>query len=143
MPKANPKPEHSIELEADFDKRTQQFVQLRDKMDEIKKRHAEELLPYNNAKAMLETYFLQKLDELGVSSVAGPHGTVYRSTQASATIADGEAFRAFVQERKAWELADIRANKTAVKEYVESQGVAPPGVNYSTHVTVGCRRGKE
>ena len=131
-----------VALAPDFDKRTQQFVMLRDKIDKIKKKHTEELKPYNDAKAMMESYFLQQLDTMGVSSISSDHGTVYKTTKSSATIADGEAFRAYVQENNAWELADLRANGPAVREFVEANEVQPPGINYSTHTTVGCRRGK-
>lgn len=127
----------------DLDARTAQYVKIRDAIDEIKQKHKDELAPYEEAKKKFEAYFLQTLDDLGVSSVKGPHGTVYKRLEASATIADGSAFREYVVQNEFFELADIRANKVAVREFVENKGVAPPGVSYSASYAVGCRRGKE
>jgi hypothetical protein len=128
---------------SDLDKRTEQYVLLRDTIDKIKERHKEELAPYEDVKKKFEAFFLETLDTLGVTSVKGPHGTVYKRIEASATIADGSAFREYVVSNELFELADIRANKTAVREFVENKGIAPPGVNYSTSYAVGCRRGNK
>ena len=124
----------------DVNKRVGQLVALRDKMDEIKERHKEELKPLEEAKNLLEAWFLQYLNENNLKNAKTENGTVSIRVDASATVADGEAFRLWIIEKNAFEFADIRANKTTVREYVEKEGVPPPGVNFSTRQAVGCRR---
>lgn len=142
MPRTQKIPEQE-ELSADFDTRTAQYVKLRDRIKEITDKHAEELKPFKEAKELLEQYFLAELERMNVSSVKGGHGTVYKTMRASATVADGAAFRAYVEETGAWELCDIRANAPAVRDFIEANGTPPAGVNFSNTVTVGCRRAGE
>jgi Tfp pilus assembly protein PilP len=125
----------------DLNTRAQQMQMVRDKIDQIEERHKEELAPYKAVKEQLEAFFLEQFNTLGVDNFKSKDGaTVYKITDASATVADGEAFRQYVQDHDAFELADIRANKTAVREFVEAHGTQPPGINYSTRFKLGFRR---
>jgi Tfp pilus assembly protein PilP len=134
------KPTNETVLDANFDTRVAQYIKLQDKKTEIKERHKEELKPINDAEELLEAYFMQQLQTMGVSSVKCGHGTVFQKADNSATIADGEAFREFVKANEAWDLTDLRANKVAVREFIEKNGMAPAGVNYSTRIGIGYRR---
>jgi Tfp pilus assembly protein PilP len=132
---------NDAEPREDLNTRAGQLQRVRDKIDEIEDRHKEELAPYKAVKEQLETFFLDQFNELGVDNFKSKDGaTVYKIIDASATVADGEAFRQYVQDHDAFELADIRANKTAVREFVEAKGVQPPGINYSTRFKLGFRR---
>lgn len=133
-------PTNAVEIDASFDTRVEQYIRLQDKKTEIKERHKEELKPVNDAEGMLEAYFMQQMQQMGVSSIKCGHGTVFQKNDNSATIADGEAFRAYIMHFGAWELADLRANKVAVREFLDEKQILPPGVNYSTRIGVGYRR---
>lgn len=97
---------------------------------------------YSNPMKYLEGWLLNKLNELGVDSVSGPEGTgtAYKKLTTSVTVADAREFRRHVIGSEDWDLIDWRANKTAVNELVEKGEALPPGVNYSSFLTVGIRR---
>lgn len=117
-----------------------QVVRLRDRLKEADDAHKEKTKTARAYKDMLEAKLLEKLNSIGGESVKTEHGTVYRSTRRSATIADGDAFRGYVINNEAFDLVDWRANATAVDDFIKSEGSAPPGVNYSQTYTVGVRR---
>ena len=134
----------------------EKFVKLRDKRDEIKERHKEELKPLTEMLDALGDVLLGHLNANGIDRVGAPAGTAHKILKKSATIADKEAFWAFVVTSGTWELIDYKASPTAVAEFIAEQELAvtqavaagqtppaiaaPPGVNYVTHFEVGVRR---
>lgn len=122
-------------------KRLSQFVKIRDKITEMNKRHSEELAPLTDAKMKLEAALTELLAQAGTdSATVRGIATVYKGTESSATIADGEAFRAYVIDQQAWDLVDWRANKTGVKKFIGETRTIPPGVNFTQRQTVGVRK---
>jgi hypothetical protein len=125
----------------DIKKRAQQYIDLRDKITAIKKRHTEELAPYTEALHKLNMMLLDHLNSINTDTTAVRGvGTVYRKENVSATLADAEAFRDYVIQSGDWNMADIKANKTAVKDYVDEHGTPPVGVTYTVTFDVGVRR---
>lgn len=135
----------------DLNVRVDQFVRLRDKITELKKKHKEELKPYIETQAQLSGIILQLLSDTGAESVRTDSGTAYKTLDRSATIADRSAFWDFVRENEAWELLDYKANKVAVADYIADKIEAakddpsvipapPPGVNYNETWEIGVRR---
>lgn len=116
------------------------YIKLRDQKKVIEARQKEELKPYNDALAMLEARALELLNSNGVESMKTPAGTVYASTRTSATVADRSAFMDYIEENHAFELLDVRANKTAVEEYLAEHHDLPPGVATKSVVTANFRR---
>jgi hypothetical protein len=127
--------------ESTLGKRLRQFIAIRDKISEVKKVQAEALKPFETAKAQLEAALTELLNIAGSDSqtVRGV-GTVYRATESSATIADGEVFRQFVIESQSWDCVDWRANKTGVRAHIKAHQAVPPGVNFSQMQKIGVRR---
>ena len=123
-----------------IEKRVEQYVQLRDLIKEIEQRHKEELQPYKDGLEALNGSLLKHLNAIGAESVRTNHGTVYRTNKDSATIADPKAFWDYVVTSKEFELIDKRANKTAVRDYIDDNGAPPPGGNYTQVSVVGVRR---
>jgi hypothetical protein len=129
-----------FDLPDNIDDLVNQFVTLRDKVKASDDAHKEKT---RNARDYLEALgakLLERLNEVGGTSVKTEHGTVYRSTKRSASIADGELFRSFVQAHELFDLVDWRANANAVDDYIKENEVPPPGVNFSTQFTIGVRR---
>ena len=125
---------------ATIDERVEQYVQIRDKIRELEKAHEEMIKPYKDALSGLNSILLQHLQKLGVESARTAAGTVYVTERTSASLADVTAFWDYVINTKEFDLIDKRANKTAVADYVKSNGIAPPGVNYAVTHLVGVRR---
>lgn len=124
----------------DINVRINQYVSLRDKIAALDKAHKEKMAPFREMLDTLGGVLLNHLDTIAADSVATPSGTVYKTVKNSASIADGAAFWHFVESSGAWDLVDKKANVTAVKEFIEQNNMAPPGVNFSSIATVGVRR---
>ena len=75
----------------DMEKRVKQFIALRDKKKEIKKKHEDELKPYQEAMDALEGYIMTWLHSLNANNIATDAGTAYMSTRVSATVADARS----------------------------------------------------
>jgi hypothetical protein len=118
------------------------YVKLRDRIEAENKAFAKRMEAAKTKKTVLEGIMLQILQANGATSMKSPGGTVYQTTKRSATLGDAEAFREFIIDNHAFELADIKANAAAVEDYAnEHNGNLPPGVNFSQFVAVGVRRG--
>jgi hypothetical protein len=134
-------PQHQVTpTPASIDARVDQYVQIRDMIRDMEKKHEEAIKPYKDALEQLASVLLNHLNTTGLESARTASGTVYRSERVSATIQDVSAFWDHVVGSENWDLIDKRANKTAVSEYVKYYGNAPPGVNYTVSHVVGVRR---
>ena len=147
------------------------YVALRDQIKEISERHSAELAPFNEQMEKIEAWLLANLNQDGVDSYKTAMGTAYKSTTMSARMEDRESFMAVVLRTVAgelmkhipvpkeqwaedlgdrvvqallaadWSLADVRVNKTGVKEFMEMNGgQVPPGVTVEHVTKVNVRR---
>jgi hypothetical protein len=128
---------------AQFEKRTKQYIEVRDKIREISERHSEELKPFVEIQNALTAWLTENLDKVGAKSIKTTQGTVYQSTRYSAALSDPKAFMDHVIETQNWNLLDRKANSTAVRDYVEQNKFEPPGVRLSAIRTVGVRRASD
>ena len=131
---------NGFNLPDNMDELVEQYVTLRDKIKASDDAHKEKTRDARDYLEALNGKLLERLNEVGGDSVKTKHGTAYRSTKRSATIADGDLFRTFVREQEQFDLVDWRANALAVADYIEEHEAPPPGINFSTIFTVGVRR---
>jgi hypothetical protein len=117
-----------------------QYVKLRDTLKEADDQHKKKTATARAYKEKLEGGLLAKLNEIGGENVKTGMGTVYRTTRRSAVIRDGDAFRSYVINNDEFDLIDWKANAGAVDDFIKSNSVPPPGVDFSTTFTVGVRR---
>ncbi len=116
------------------------YIQVRDQKAELKAKQAEEMKRFDEALDKLEGMALAALQQAGAESLRTSAGTVYQSTRTSATVADKSAFMDYVKDNGAYDLLDVRANKTAVEDFLSQHQDTPPGVVIRREVTVGFRR---
>ncbi|TDN70482.1 hypothetical protein [Paraburkholderia sp. BL10I2N1] len=117
------------------------YIALRDKIAARKKAHKEELEPIEQAMEQIEAVLLRTFDATGLESAKTEKGTAYVSTRTSATVADREVFLDFIKAKEEWPLADIRAAKTAIEVFKDSNGgELPPGINWREERTINVRR---
>jgi hypothetical protein len=135
--------ERTFNTEQFFEKRTGQYVAVRDRIREIEERHKEELKPLVDLQNDLTAWFTQQLDNVGAKSVKTAQGTVYQSTRYSASLSDPKAFMDYVIANSAFDLLDRKANSTAVRDFIENHKSEPPGVRLSAIRTVGVRRASD
>jgi hypothetical protein len=129
-----------IPMPESIDELVEQMVKVRDKLKEADDAHKAKTKVARDYKEQLEGRLLSKLNDVGGEAVKTAHGTVYRTTRRSATIADGDVFRQFVIANEAFDLVDWKANANAVDDFIKQETTPPPGVNFSTTFTVGVRR---
>ena len=116
------------------------YIKVRDEVAQIKASHKAQLEPYVQALDKLEAQMLQVLSDAGVESMKTSVGTAYRSERTSVTVADKSAFMGYIESNKAFDLLDVRANKTAVEGFMAENQDVPPGVNIRREVAVNFRR---
>jgi hypothetical protein len=129
-----------VKLPDNIDDLVNQYVRLRDKLKEADDAHKAKTKSARAYLDLLNTKLLERLNDVGGESVKTPHGTVYRTTRRSATIADGDVFRQYVIANEQFDLVDWHANATAVGDFITENGAQPPGINFSQAFTVGVRR---
>lgn len=141
----------------DLEKRVGQYVALRDKIAEIKKRHTAELAPYHRGMEVLNDMLLQHLLSTNSQNAKAKSGTAFKQERVSVTISDAQVFREYVIENEAWDLIDWRANKVSVSEAVDeynkdvaeavmhnqpppNSGGLPPGLKFTREYVAGVQR---
>lgn len=124
----------------DMNVRVAQYVGLRDKIKALDDAHKEKMKPFREMLETLGGVLLDHLKNISADSVATNSGTVYKTVKNSASIADGTAFWQYVSENEEWDLIDKKANVSAVLDFIEQHNSPPPGVNFSSMITVGVRR---
>ena len=117
-----------------------QFVAIRDKIKEADDAHKARTKAARDYKDLLEGKLQDLLNLIGGDSVKTPHGTAYRTTRRTATIADGQAFRDYVTANSRYDLLDWKANASSVDDFIKDNQVPPPGINFALALTIGVRR---
>ena len=124
----------------DMDKRTEQYIQVRDALKRIDEKYDAERKPLLELQEVLSGRIRAFMDANKLDNVATKHGTCYTSTRYTASLADPQQFMDFVIRTGKFELLDRRANSTAVKDYVKANNELPAGCNLNAIQTVGVRR---
>ncbi|WP_454627677.1 hypothetical protein [Bradyrhizobium cenepequi] len=125
---------------ADINTRVEQYVKLRDLIKAKNDEHKKAMKPFNETLEQLNSVLLAHLNTMGGNSVSTDGGTVYRTEKKSAPLADAQAFMDYVIANQAWDLLDRKANVTAVEDHINTNGVPPAGVNFTSTFVVGVRR---
>jgi|SRR5579883_554285 len=120
---------------------TAKYIAIRDKIEEIKSQHEEQLKPYNEALEKLSGMLLDHLNKTGADSVKTKSGTPYKSLAVSVSVSDKEAFWDWMAKNNDFSYVDLRASKSAIKQYMEDHQVPPPGIGYHVRQELHVRRG--
>jgi hypothetical protein len=115
-------------------------VALRDKIKSLNDANKLAMKPYNEMADKMDALMLARLDELGLDSASTEHGTIFPLERWSASAEDPAAFKDYCLENDEWELADIKPNITAIREYLAKNQTLPPGVKTSVFRDLGLRR---
>jgi hypothetical protein len=118
------------------------YIKLRDRKALMEKGHKQSLVPINEMMEKIEAVLSTHLTKTGAQSSNTKAGTVYLKTQLSCTVEDRDAFLRFVMKNKKFSFIESKANKVAVREYLDAEQAPPPGVKVTQRVTVNVNRGK-
>ena len=116
------------------------YIRLRDKQDEIKRRHSEELAPIRDKMYSIEVMLLKILNSTGGESIKTAAGTAFKSKRTKTKVVDWDAALDFILTNGLEHMLERRVSKAAVEEFIEANGDTPPGVSLSTEITVNIRR---
>ena len=116
------------------------YIKLRDKKAEITNATKEKLAKVEVLLDKIEAALLLTFQQSGAESVRTKSGTAYKSTKASATVADWDACLGFIREQELWQMLERRVSKEAVVQFKEAHQDLPPGVNWREEVTINVRR---
>jgi hypothetical protein len=119
----------------------EKLLALRAKIEEIKKRHKEELVKYNEAESYLENRLMAVLNENSSRQMRVDAGTFYTAKHISARVNAWSETLDYIRENDAWELLEARVNKTAVQALMEETNAEIPGVNVTTTYVLHVRKG--
>lgn len=124
----------------DMEKRTQQYVIVRDMLKALEEEHAKKKKELNSVLETLSGIIQKFMDDHNLENLATAAGTCYKSTRHTASLSDPAAFMNYVIANQAFDLLDRRANSTAVKAFVQEHNSLPPGCNLSAIQSLGVRR---
>jgi hypothetical protein len=116
------------------------FIKLRDKKQELVKKHKEELAPINDQLALMEGWLQRDLQSRSVKSQKTTAGTAYLATLGKATVRDRDALVKFVIQNNMFDLFENKVSKSVVEDYLENTGDVVPGVEYNETVVCRIRR---
>jgi phage host-nuclease inhibitor protein Gam len=117
------------------------YIQLRDKKAQMKSDFEASVAPITEKMDKLEAKLLDVFNKTGMDSVKTEHGTAYTAVRTTASVADREAFMDFVKANEEWSLLEVRASKTAIEQFRDSNdNELPPGVNIRSERVVNIRR---
>ncbi len=116
------------------------YITLRDKKAEIANAAKAKLAKVDALLDKIEGALLLTFQQSGAESVRTKSGTAYKSTKASATVADWDAVLNYIRDNELWQMLERRVSKDAVIQFREQHNDLPPGVNWREEVTINVRR---
>lgn len=117
----------------------EEYIKLRNKVNEIKTKHAEQLEPYGTVMQTIESQLLDHLQKHELSSVKGETGTAYKQTITSVTVDNWDQVLRYIQENQAWDLLERRVSKQVTQTMIEESQKPIPGVKISQALVVRVR----
>ncbi len=117
----------------------EEYIKLRNKVNEIKIKHAEQLEPFAAVMQTIESQLLDHLSKNELSSVKGETGTAYKQTITSVTVSDWDQTLGWIREHDAWDLLERRVSKQVATTMIEESQKPIPGVKISQALIVRVR----
>lgn len=118
----------------------EKYIAIRDKRAQLKAKYEAKAAVLDGVLDKIEATLLKTFDDVGMDSVKTSAGTAYRTLRTTASVADWDAFFAYVKEHNAWEMLERRCSKTAVEQFRAANDDLPPGLNWREERVVNIRR---
>lgn len=95
----------------------------------------------------LDVEVLRRFNEGGMISVKTEYGSLHTITRTSASCADKDAYMDWIKSTGNWDFLEVRPAKAMIEVYMEEVDEStgkkhglPPGVNWTSKLTVGMRK---
>ncbi len=115
-------------------------LELRNAKAMLEKETKEKVSKLEEGMSLIETALKAEANRLGVTSFKTTSGTAFLTTVDRASVADWDMVLEYITTNNKYDLLNRAVNKTAVKEFVETNKIAPPGVNYTSSVGINIRK---
>lgn len=116
------------------------YISLRDTVDAINAKAKADAAVMKEAMAGIEAYMLKLAIDTGQTNFGSVNGTAFITTETHCGVADFNQVLEFAKTNDMWGILTKGVSKVVVKEYLDANGVLPPGVNWSAHKTIQFRR---
>lgn len=118
-----------------------QYIKIRDHKAKLKAEFDAKVTKFDEVQDKIEAALLKQFNEMGVDSMKTGAGTAYVSTRSSATIADWDTYRVFLQQQDdPFVFLERRPSKEAIVQFKSANDDLPPGVNWNEVRVVNFRR---
>lgn len=118
----------------------EKYILIRDRKQKLKSDYEAKAGELDAVLDKIEAVLLKTFEETGMDSVKTSAGTAYRTVRTQASVADWDAFFAYVQKHGAFELLERRCSKSAVEQFKAANDDLPPGLNWREERVVNIRR---
>lgn len=122
------------------DRAVAKYLELRDKIAQLKKEQAAAMAPFTAALELVGNWLMDDLNQSHVESMRAEAGTFYKSIRTSAKVEDWGSTLAFIQAQGAWELLEARVSKLAVAAIMEETQQTIPGVSVVREIVINVRK---
>lgn len=123
-----------------IDEVVQQYVAFRDEVAAIGADAKAKAAEIEAKMQVIEAWLMNQASLQGVDSFKTASGTAFVKTVDFCSVGDWDSTVDFIKVNNAWELLNRAVNKTAVREYIDANGVPPPGVNFAQKKEIQVRR---
>lgn len=115
------------------------YIKLRNKMNEIKAKHEAELEPFASTMRQIEAELLTHLNENELDNIKAEAGTAYKQVMTSCSVEDWGQALGYVRKHDAWDLLEARIAKRAALTTIEETGEPIPGLKISQAIVLRVR----
>lgn len=126
-------------MSVNVDKIVEQYLTVRDALEEAEARYKEQIRDLVGIKELLVAQLLDFLAQTKQESARTASGTVTQHVRYTATLNDPEAFMKHVIDTHQFDLLERRASSTAVREYIAKHNAKPPGCDLTSWRSVSVR----
>lgn len=116
------------------------YIELRDESDKIKADAKATVAKLDQQMGVIEAYLLNEFNNSGGTSISCDTATAFKKTTDFANVGDWNLTLDFIKANGMWQMLKKDVNKTAVKEFIDANGVPPPGVSWGSKIEVQVRR---
>jgi len=113
------------------------YIKIRSKLAEMEAEHKERIKDLKAQQELITNHMLDKCNELGLSSIKTPAGTVSRRTLTRFWTSDWDSMYQFLKENDALFLLEKRLNNTLMKQFLDDNpDLLPMGLNTDSSHTI-------
>lgn len=123
-----------------FDDIFAKYLELREQKDKVEADAKAKKAALDADMGIIEAWLLNHFNSTGSTNIATDFATAFVKETDFANVQDWNLTVEFIKANGMWQMLKKDVNKTAVKEFIDANGVPPPGVNWGSKREVQIRR---